>query len=122
MNNTSLGIGDSLLVTVIGMAVVFFGLVILIFLIKGLVGLTSGMGKKKKPVPVRTINVTPAPAPAEAEEPEQDDLQLIAVITAAIACAMGTDAGGFTVKHVRRVSTANAWQRAGREEQVYSRF
>ena len=122
MNSQSLDLGNALLVTLIGMAVVFIGLVVLIFLIKGLVGLTSGMGKKKKPVPVRTINVTPAPAPAEAEEPEQDDLQLIAVITAAIACAMGTDAGGFTVKHVRRVSTANAWQRAGREEQVYSRF
>ena len=121
MSNQSLDFGSALLVTLIGMAVVFIGMVVLIFLIKGLVALTGGMGKKKA-VPVKTVTLAPAPVPPAPEEPEQDDLQLIAVITAAIACAMGTDAGGFTVKHVRRISSANAWQRAGREEQVYSRF
>lgn len=44
----------------------------------------------------------------------QDDA-LIAVISAAIAAVMGEDKG-FVVRHVRRISNAPAWQKAGREE------
>ena len=33
---------------------------------------------------------------------------------------MMDDGTAFTVRHVRRLSTAPAWQKAGREEQVYS--
>ena len=53
------------------------------------------------------------------EEPEENEDELIAVITAAIACMM-EEGTTFTVRHVKRVSTAPAWQKAGREEQIYS--
>ena len=49
-----------LLVTVIGVLVVFFGLVVLIGLIKLMEIATSGMGRKKAP------KAAPAPAPAPA--------------------------------------------------------
>ena len=51
---------------------------------------------------------------------ENDDA-LIAAITAAIACYM-EEGVGFTVRRVRRISNAPAWQKAGREEQIYSRY
>ena len=51
----------------------------------------------------------------------QADDTLIAVISAAVA-AMMEDGSAFTVRRIRRVSNATAWSRAGREEQVYSRF
>ncbi len=117
--NKSLSLGSSLLVTVVGMVIVFFGLTVLIFLIKALVKATSGIGKKQvKPAAPAPIPA-PAPAPVAAAEEPEDDGALIAAITAAIACMMD-DGAAFTVRHVRRLSTAPAWQKAGREEQVYS--
>ena len=116
-----------LLVTVIGIGIVFFGLVVLIGLVKLISVATASLGKKKeppKPAP------KPASAPAtikplpteEAEAPAaQDDGALIAVITAAIA-AMLDEGGAFVVRKVRRVSNTPAWSKAGREEQIYSRF
>ena len=120
--STSLSLGSSLLVTVVGMAIVFFGLTVLIFLIKALVKATENLGKKKAaPVPVTQVANPAKPAPVEtaAEAEAEDDGALIAAITAAIACMMD-EGTGFTVKHVRRLSNAPAWNKAGREEQVYS--
>ena len=121
--NNPVSFGESLLVMVVGIAVVFVGLVILIALIKVLAMVTENMGKKK------AVKAAPAPAPAPApvapapvvEETVADDDALIAVITAAVACMMeqGT---GFTVRRVRRINSAPAWQKAGREEQIYSHF
>lgn len=107
-----------LIVALIGIAIVFCGLVVLIGLIK-LITIATQPRKKAEPAP------TPAPAPvaqasAAAPAPAQDDA-LIAVITAAVA-AMMEDGAAFTVRRVRRVANAPAWQRAGREEQAYSRF
>ena len=119
MTTESLNLGNSLLVTLIGMVIVFFGLTVLIFLIKALVKATDKMGKTQK---VAAPSTPVAPSQAEQiEEAEEDDDALIAVITAAIACMMD-EGTGFTVRHIRRVSTAPAWQKAGREEQIYSRY
>ncbi len=109
---------DGLLVTLIGMLVVFFGLVILIGLIKIITMLTTEKKKAKvaeTPAPVAAAPVTAAPVAAK------DDDALIAVITAAVSCMM-EEGTAFTVRHVRRISNAPAWQKAGREEQIYSRF
>ena len=107
-------------VTVVGILIVFFGLIILIGLIQLVTVMTSGEKHHKE-----TAAPTPAPVPVAPVEPApvaapQDDA-LIAVISAAIAAVMGEDKG-FVVRHVRRISNAPAWQKAGREEQVYSRF
>ena len=63
----------------------------------------------------------PVAAPVVEEVPVADDSELIAVISAAVAMMM-EDGSAFTVRRVRRVQNAPAWQKAGREEQVYSRF
>lgn len=118
----SLSFGTSLLVTLVGMMVVFLGLLILIGLIKVLAVATSNMGKPK----TKKVDSAPAPAPATeallpADQPAQTDDALIAVITAAVACML-EDGNAFVVRRVRRVSSAPAWQKAGREEQIYSHF
>ena len=84
MTTQPLNLGNSLLVTLIGMIIVFFGLTILIFLIKALVRLTENLGRKKTPVRTVTPPPAPAPAPVAVEEPEENEDELIAVITAAI--------------------------------------
>ena len=113
---------NGLQVTAVGVGIVFVGLVILIGLVK-LIGVATGSLGKPKEAP--KFPQQPAVIPAETvirELPaEQDDTALIAVITAAIA-AMLDDNTGFVVRRVRRVSNTPAWSKAGREEQIYSRF
>ena len=108
----------------VGMLVVFTGLVILIaciYLMTSITGRQRAAAKKEM-----TLQKTPIPslipaAPA-AEEPEEDDLQVIAAITAAIA-AFWQDEGsqsGFVVRRIRRVQNSTARARAARDEQMYS--
>lgn len=116
-------LGFSLIVMLIGMLTVFFGLVLLIGLIKVMQMLTSnlGQGKKKKAAKAAEAAPAPAAAPVVEEVPVTDDNELIAVISAAVAMMM-EDGSAFTVRRVRRVTNAPVWNKAGREEQVYSRF
>ena len=113
-------------VTLVGIGTVFVGLVILIVLIKVMEMVIHGAtGSKKAPAAAPAPAPAPAPAVVE-EEPEQDDDELIAVIAAAVAMAMEAageeNTTGFVVRSIRRINNAPAWNRAGREEQVYSRM
>ena len=116
MDNLLFGLG----VTAVGMLVVFFGLIVLIGLIKIMTMLSQSKKPKEKEAVAPAPVAAPAPVEAEAAAPTQDDV-LIAVISAAVAAAMGEE-NGFVGRRVRRISNAPAWQRAGRDEQVYSRF
>ena len=99
------------------------GLVLLIGLIKLMENATANLGKGGKKAKKQAEAPAPAPvaAPVGEEVPVADDSELIAVISAAVAMMM-EDGSAFTVRRVRRVQNAPAWQKAGREEQVYSRF
>jgi sodium pump decarboxylase gamma subunit len=111
----------SLSVMLVGIAIVFCGLVILIGCIKLISVLTT---KKSAPAQKSDVSAAPAPAPAPvaiAAQEENDDA-LIAVITAAISAVWENKSSSFTVRHVRRINNASAWQRAGREDQTYSRI
>ena len=125
-------------VAVVGMATVFLGLIILIGTVKLLEKFVKGeikemvlnkLGAKKDAEPVKTSSI-----------PTLDDAALFAVITAAVAAVMEEEAkvvaaaaptaeaaaevkpASFVVRSIRRVNNAPAWNRAGREEQVYSRM
>ena len=113
-------------VALVGIGTVFVGLVILIVLIKVMEMVIHGATGGKK-APAAAPAPVPAPAPAVVEEePEQDDDELIAVIAAAVAMAMEAageeNTTGFVVRSIRRINNVPAWNRAGREEQVYSRM
>ena len=95
--------GTSLLVAVIGMVVVFFGLVILIMLIKLMGALTGNMGKKEAPKAAPAPVAAPvAPAPEGKLSPAKFDDETVAVITAAIAAVRGEDYP-FQIKRIVRV-------------------
>lgn len=59
--------------------------------------------------------MAPAPAPVQeavpVEEDLTDDLELVAVITAAIAASENTSADGLVVRSIRR-APGNKWKRA----------
>lgn len=108
-------------VAVLGMLTVFAGLVILIAFISLLSKFTGKDNKKKNNTPSGEVKkVEEAPAAPAAAPVEGIPADVIAAITAALSVVMGE--GKFVVRHVKRISNAPAWNRAGREEQVYSRF
>ena len=113
-------------VSAVGILTVFVALIILIGLIK-VMELVIGGASKKKAAPA-PAPAAPAPAPVveETVAEETDEGELIAVIAAAVAAAMEAEGAeeptGFVVRSIRRINNAPAWNRAGREEQVYSRM
>ncbi len=107
----------------VGMLVVFSGLIILIACIYGMTSITG----RKKMAPAKIDVPAPVPAPAAeaaAAEEKTDDLQLAAVIAAAIAAVWESEKRdtGFVVRRIRRVQSSTARARAARDEQIYSRL
>ena len=96
--------GTSLLVAVVGICVVFFGLIILIALIKLMGVLTGNMGKKEAPkaAPAPVAAPVAAPAPVGKLSPAKFDDETVAVITAAIAAVRG-EGYPFQIKRIVRV-------------------
>ena len=107
-------------VAAVGMLIVFFGLTILIFCLK-LMNAAGGKEKKNKPAPAPGPAAIAPMAPPPADVPSGEG-ELAAVIAAAVAALWQDEATGFVVRRIRRVNNAAAWQRAGREEQTYSRL
>ena len=107
-------------VSAVGMATVFVGLIILIILIKGMQKAKPSVTQQKKQADAPSIVI---------QTSNVNDDAIVAVIAAAVSAVMedaqkGMPEGkkGFVVRSIRRVSSAPAWNRAGREEQVYSRL
>lgn len=101
--------------TLIGMGTVFIVL-IFISLVIGCFKYINEWEKKsaaaKAPASAPVPAPAPAPAPAEVEEEDvTDDLELVAVITAAIAASQNTSADGLVVRSIKR-KTGAAWKRA----------
>ncbi len=97
--------------TLIGMGTVFIVLIFISLLIscfKFINQWEKRMTEKNAPAPA------PAPVPAAPAVPEEeeltDDLELVAVITAAIAASTGASADGLVVRSIRR-APASKWKR-----------
>lgn len=121
--NTMNPVAYGLIVAVIGIAVVFVMLTILIAFVWALGKLIQKLvnrAEAKKAAAAAAAAPAPAPAPVvEApvveEAPAVDDAELIAVIAAAIA-AFDNSGKSLVVRKVRRVS---GWKDAARSEQIY---
>ena len=118
MSDSKLFLGLS--TTVIGMLVVFTGLVILIACIYGMTTITGR--RKKAAAPKEAPAPAPLPAQEEPETEEEDDGALIAVLSAAIAAVWQDESTGFVVRRVKRIQNSTARARAARDEQIYSRL
>ena len=101
--------------TLMGMGTVFAVLILICLIISafGLIPKIQASFSKKKEKPVVAPSASATPAAAKTEEPEDltDDLELVAVIAAAIAAYEGTSADGFRVRSIRRANT-NKWKKA----------
>jgi sodium pump decarboxylase gamma subunit len=103
----------ALLNTVIGMGTVFIVLIFISFIIS-LLKHVNKIGAKKEETTAQTQAQPQQAAVAEVEEnndDEVDDLELVAVITAAIAASENTSADGLVVRSIRKVNKTNNWKR-----------
>ena len=112
----------------LGMITVFAGLVILIVFISLLTKFIAKAEDKKKnnsqPVEVKKDEVSGEVMAAITAAVNAYDNTPAPEVVAAIAAALNVmlGEGKFVVKHIKRIHNAPAWNRAGREEQIYSRF
>ncbi len=88
--------------TLMGMGTVFSVLILISLVIYCFRFIPNGQNQKKTAKSAAPAPVAPVPVPVAAEEPLTDDLELVAVITAAIAASTGTAADGFVVRSIRR--------------------
>ncbi len=100
--------------TMMGMGTVFIVLIIMIGCISCFSFIPKIQQKFQKNSSTDEVNF-PTPEPAvvmeEIDEDVTDDLELVAVITAAIAAAEETSTDGLVVRSIRRVGTSK-WKRA----------
>ncbi len=131
----ALGLG----VTALGLAVVFSGLVLLIFitylypkLLKALLSKKKADKKAGRVQPgQKTVIATAAVGQAQSIKSisspdivdEETDAALVAVITAAVASSLGKPTNGIMIKSLRRSGTnIPAWGTNGRIEQITNRL
>ena len=119
--NTMNPVAYGAIVAVIGIAVVFVGLTILVFFVWLMGQLFRAIGRSKEEKAKKAAAAAAPAAPAPLAEPvveesaEVNDAELIAVIAAAIA-AFDDSGKRLVVRKVRRVP---GWKDAARSEQVY---
>lgn len=114
----SLSVG--LQVTGIGLIIVFAVLIILMVVLVAMRYIFAPKTKKEEALAVKTQEVkTETVSPGA----EPEDEELIAVLTAAIAASLNTSTYNLKIKSFRRVgNNAPAWNRAGLNETINSRF
>ena len=93
--------------TLMGMGTVFFVLVLISIIIYGF----SFIGKMQNKASAEEVKQEPV-VPAAEEEDLCDDLELVAVIAAAIAAYEDVPADSFVVRSIRRKKTADRWKNA----------
>lgn len=98
--------------TVMGIGIVFLALLFLSFLISQMHWIPDLIGRKEKEKKAAEA-AAPAPAAPVAVEEEEltDDLELVAVISAAIAASENTSADGFIVRSIKKANRRK-WQNA----------
>lgn len=108
-----------LITTFLGMGITFIALIILQVIISWmdrLINRTS-IGAAKP----QAVTAIPATAPGRTNL--QNDQELVAVLTTAIAMTMKTSVGNIVIRNIEKIEDHSpAWNRAGIIEQMNSRF
>lgn len=116
---------DSLIITVFSMAVVFAVLILIAYFIKLLKAISiDEKGKQTENVKQAVVDNKVANRTDETiVEKEQEDEELVAVISAAIAASLGVNIPQINIKAIRRINQPiPSWAQAGRTEQIMKRL
>jgi sodium pump decarboxylase gamma subunit len=112
----------SLYTTILGMSITFVALLFIWFMTANLSKFIMAFENKNKQTDVVSAPKVVTPAPVETVVEENDE-ELVAVITAAIAASLNTSMHNIVVTNIVRVNDATpAWGRAGRVDLMNTRF
>ncbi|MGV8145185.1 MAG: OadG family protein [Alkaliphilus sp.] len=115
---TSEKIMGSLQVTMSGIAIVFIALLALYIVIRVM---EATIGKPVVSHKVKCEEHTVALRNSEEEKNKIDNMELVAIITAALSANLNTARCNIVVKNIRRINDESpAWAKAGRTEQIGS--
>lgn len=118
-----ISIGQALIITGFSMVVVFIGLIIISILISALKIINKD---EKTEIKKEVIKEAVVPNKASSLSPEmeiENDEELVAVISAAIAASMGISIPELNIKSIRRMpQTTPAWAVASRQEQISNKL
>lgn len=127
-----MALGEKLLATgyviILGMGITFVALVLIWFLTATMSKMIQKLESKNSVAKVKAQPVAPAvsktPEPAVSSVvTQEDDGELIAVITAAIAASLNTSMHNIRVSNIRRISDSTpVWGKSGRSEVMNARF
>lgn len=113
---------DTLIITVVGITVVFLVLVVLSYCFSAM-GFVAGGRKKNADEDVPSLATTGSDGdgmdgvPVDEGIEQQDEDELAVVIAAAIAAFME---GATSVTSIRRIEDTSSWSRTGRHDQMVS--
>jgi len=114
-------IGQSLIITIFSMAVVFLVLIGISYLIDILRVTTNNHKKESKEAKDSTESVKVS-EPVEKEQNIEDE-ELVAVIAAAIAASMGVTIPDINIKSIKRISPPSPiWAEMGRIEEISNKL
>lgn len=113
---------DSLIITVFSMAVVFVVLIAIAFLIRVLKAVSTD--EKKEETSKQEVKVQTSPITQEKEVVQvEDEEELVAVISAAIAASLGVSIPEINIRTIRRLNeSVNSWAQVARTEQIMKRL
>lgn len=112
-----------LITTVVGMGITFVVLIVLLFVISLFEKFSGPDEPKPKPKSKPAPKAEPAAEKAEEQSALRTDDGLVAAIAASIAMMLGTPAGNFQIREIRRVAdTLPVWHRAGIADQMQTRI
>ena len=121
MLGDSVTFGDSLIVTVFSMVIVFISLLIISYIIDGLKAISTKNDRKANGE--KSIDNE-----LEKEElfnisHDEDESEIVAVIAAAIAASTGVNVSDLKINSIKRVpQMGSVWSKVGRQEQIYNRL
>jgi sodium pump decarboxylase gamma subunit len=121
---TALTFGEKMLgglaATALSMAIVFLVLVLLIGIIKAMDSMVNPKSKQENEESNEFDNIQ---SYEQEQEPSEDISELIAVISAAVACSMGVSESKIRVVNINRVGNDSpTWAKNGRLEQLQNRL
>jgi len=121
----NISISEALLVTVFSMAIVFATLLIIDIILKGFKAFfynsdkKSNANKTSKKVETNVKSTKPSIDNGNNTDSGEDEEELVAVITAALAASLARPASEIKIRKIRRVSqNTSSWSKAGRLEQM----
>lgn len=109
---------------VVGLSIVFSVLLILMLVLKIFEKIFYKEKKTVQPEENKAEKITPVPEqPVSQVAEKEDEEELIAVLTAAIAASLNTSTYNLKIKSYRRISdNTSAWNKAGVKETIESRY